>query len=189
MHRIATKPGDLDLEHKLLEVNQTPAEILFISTADTELSGIAKVWGPRFKGKLRLMQANLLIHPKSAEYYADHVLCKAKLAIFRLHGGYGYFPHLLDEIKHIKSHGAKTLMLVLPGTDDWDQELLTFNDFSESVVLQVFAYFREGGIENFNKAADAIELLLENRTENLPQSIQVPTYGWLNYDISKNISL
>ncbi|HBL55039.1 MAG TPA: hypothetical protein DDZ36_03905, partial [Deltaproteobacteria bacterium] len=116
MHRIATKPGDLDSERKLenefFADHQTPADILFISTADTELSGLAQVWGKRFRKKasptLRLMQANPLQHPDAAEHYADHVLCKARLAIFRLHGGYGYFPHLLDEILHIKSHGAKT---------------------------------------------------------------------------------
>jgi len=112
MHRIATKPGDLDSEKKLESVLQTPADILFISTADTELSGLAQVWGKRFRKKaeqtLSLMQAIPLQHPDAAEHYADHVLCEAKLAIFRLHGGYGYFPHLLDEIIHIKSHGAKT---------------------------------------------------------------------------------
>ena len=90
------------------------------------------------------MQANRLQHPNAAEHYADNVLCKSKLAIFRLHGGYGYFSHLLEEIKHIKSHGAKTRILVLPGTDEWDQELLQFCDYSESIVQQFFAYFREG---------------------------------------------
>ena len=106
MHRIATKPGELDLERKLESgpsaTEQTPADILFISTADTELSGLAQVWGKRFrketKHTLSLMQATPLQHPDAAEDYADHVLCKAKLAIFRLHGGYGYFPHMLDEI-------------------------------------------------------------------------------------------
>ena len=93
MHRIATKPGDLDSERKLEGVCQTPADILFISTADTELSGLAQVWGKRFGKKteqtLSLMQAIPLQHPDAAEHYADHVLSEAKLAIFRLHGGYG----------------------------------------------------------------------------------------------------
>ena len=185
MHRIATKPGDLDFERELCAVKQTPADILFISTADTELSAIAQVWGQRFRGRLRLMQANRLQHPKSAEYYVDNVLCKSKLAIFRLHGGYGYFPHLLEEIKHVKSHGAKVHVIVLPGTEGWDQELMKFCDFSESLVQQVFSYFRESGIENLNFAADAVELLLENKTEKLPQSIQVPTFGWLENFVEK----
>ncbi|MBT6637118.1 MAG: cobaltochelatase subunit CobN, partial [Candidatus Marinimicrobia bacterium] len=197
MHRIATKPGDFDLERKIESVKQTPADILFISTADTELSGLAQVWGKRFRKKaeqtLSLMQAIPLQHPDAAEHYADHVLCKAKLAIFRLHGGYGYFPHLLDEIIHIKSHGAKTRILVLPGTDEWDPELMKFNDYAEPVVRKIFAYFREGGIDNMERAAEAVELLLENKTEGFPEALKIPTFGWLakksaakNNSVAKN---
>ena len=182
MHRIATKPGDLDSERKLESVQQTPADILFISTADTELSGLVQVWGKRYREAvltLRLMHATPLQHPDAAEHYADHVLCKAKLAIFRLHGGYGYFPHLLDEILHIKSHGAKTRIIVLPGTDEWDPELMKFNDYAEPVVRIIFAYFREGGIDNMERAAEAVELLLENQTEGFPEALKIPTFGWL----------
>ena len=187
MHRIATKPGDLDSEKKLESVRQTPSDILFISTADTELSVLAQVWGKRFQKKarltLRLMQANPLQHPAAAEHYADNVLCKAKLAIFRLHGGYGYFPHMLNEILHIKSHGAKTRILVLPGTDEWDPELMNFNDYAEPLVRQMFSYFHEGGIDNMELAAEAVELLLENKTGGFPEALKIPTFGWL-----KNIS-
>ena len=193
MHRIATKPGDLDSEKKLESVRQSPADILFISTADTELSGLAQVWGKRFGKKaeqtLSLMQAIPLQHPDAAEHYADHVLCEAKLAIFRLHGGYGYFPHLLDEIIHIKSHGAKTRILVLPGTDEWDPELMKFNDYAEPVVRKIFAYFREGGIDNMERAAEAVELLLENKTEGFPEALKIPTFGWLaKKSVEKNNS-
>ena len=193
MHRIATKPGDLDSERKLEGVCQTPADILFISTADTELSGLAQVWGKRFGKKaeqtLSLMQAIPLQHPDAAEHYADHVLSEAKLAIFRLHGGYGYFPHLLDEIIHIKSHGAKTRILVLPGTDEWDPELMKFNDYAEPVVHKIFAYFREGGIDNMERAAEAVELLLENKTEGFPEALKIPTFGWLaKKSVEKNNS-
>ena len=193
MHRIATKPGDLDSERKLEGVCQTPADILFISTADTELSGLAQVWGKRFGKKaeqtLSLMQAIPLQHPDAAEHYADHVLCEAKLAIFRLHGGYGYFPHLLDEIIHIKRHGAKTRILVLPGTDEWDPELMKFNDYAEPVVRKIFAYFREGGIDNMERAAEAVELLLENKTEGFPEALKIPTFGWLaKKSVEKNNS-
>ncbi len=168
MHRVATQSGELDLERKLEAVRQTPAEILFISTADTELAGIAKVWGSRYSKKLRLMQAS-----------HENVLCKARLAIFRLHGGYGYFHHLLDEILHIKNHGAKTRIVVIPGTDEWDPELMQFNDYSERLVRRMFSYFREGGMENITHAADAVEMLLENKTEGFPQALEVQTFGWV----------
>ena len=178
MHRVATQSGDLDLERKLEAVRQTPAEILFVSTADTELSALARVWGPRFGGRLRLMSAGPLQHPAAAEHYADHVLMHSKLAIFRLHGGRGYFQHLLDEIQQIKSHGAKVRVLALPGTDQWDAELLGYGDYAEPLALQLFGYFREGGLANYERAAQAVELLLANQTEGFPEAVSVPTFGW-----------
>ena len=178
MHRVATQSGDLDLERKLEAVRQTPAEILFVSTADTELSALARVWGPKFGGRLRLMSAGALQHPAAAEYYADHVLMHSKLAIFRLHGGRGYFPHLLDEIQHIKSHGAQVRVLVLPGTDQWDAELLSYSDYAEPLALRLFDYFREGGLANYELAAQAVERLLDNQSDGFPEPITVPTFGW-----------
>ena len=67
MHRIATKPGDLDSEKKLESVRQTPSDILFISTADTELSGLAQVWGKRFRKKARLTLGLIQARPDSWE--------------------------------------------------------------------------------------------------------------------------
>ena len=179
MHRVATLSGELDHERKFETISQNPSEILFISTADTELAGLAKIWSDRFGKKLGLFQSGHLLHPKAAENFVENVLCKARLAIFRLHGGYGYFPHLLDEIIHIKSHGAKTSILVLPGTDEWDPELMRFNDYEEPLVNRMFSYFREGGIENMVLAADAVELLLQNRNEGFPEAFEVPKFGWI----------
>ena len=179
MHRVATLSGELDHERKFEAISQAPSEILFISTADTELAGLVKIWSKRFGKKLGLFQSGHLLHPKVAENYVENVLCKARLAIFRLHGGYGYFPHLLDEISHIKSHGAKTSILVLPGTDEWDPELMRFNDYEEPLVYRMFSYFREGGNENMVLAADAVELLLQNRNEGLPEALEVPKFGWI----------
>ena len=45
MHRIANDAGRLDLERRLESVRQSPAEIVFVSSADTELSALARIWG------------------------------------------------------------------------------------------------------------------------------------------------
>ena len=56
MHRVATLSGELDHERKFETISQNPSEILFISTADTELAGLAKIWSDRFGKKLGLFQ-------------------------------------------------------------------------------------------------------------------------------------
>ena len=60
MHRIATEAGKLDLERKLESIRQSPAEIVFVSSADTELAALARIWGPKFGIRLRLMNASSL---------------------------------------------------------------------------------------------------------------------------------
>ena len=178
MHRVVTEPGNLDRERRVESVRQSPAEVIVVSSADTELAALARIWGPRLGGRLRLMNAGPLQHPDAVEHYADHVLTFARIALFRLHGGKGYFPHLLEEIQHIKSHGASVRTLVLPGTDQWDPELMPYCDYAEPLVQQMFAYFREGGIENFQRAVEVIERLLQNDPGPFPEAQPMPTFGW-----------
>ena len=52
MHRVAKLSGELDHEHKFEAISQNPSEILFISTPDTELAGLAQLWSDRFGQKL-----------------------------------------------------------------------------------------------------------------------------------------
>ena len=68
MHRVATEAGGLDLERRLQSIKQSPAELVFVSSADTELAALARIWGPRFGSRLRLMNASLLQHPEAAEH-------------------------------------------------------------------------------------------------------------------------
>jgi molybdopterin biosynthesis enzyme MoaB len=56
---------------------------------------------------------------------------------------------------------------------------MKFNDYAELVVRKIFAYFREGGIDNMERAAEAVELLLENKIEGFPEALKYrPLVGW-----------
>ena len=37
---------------------------------------------------------------------------------------------------------------------------------------------REGGLTNYERAAQAVELLLAIQTEGFPEAVSVPTFGW-----------
>ena len=69
-------------------------------------------------------------------------------------------------------------MLVLPGTDQWDAELLSYSDYAEPLALRLFDYFREGGLANYELAAQAVERLLDNQSDGFPEPVTVPTFGW-----------
>ena len=46
MHRVATEAGGLDLERRLQSIKQSPAELVFVSSADTELAALAGFGDP-----------------------------------------------------------------------------------------------------------------------------------------------
>ncbi|MGK0291269.1 MAG: cobaltochelatase CobN, partial [bacterium] len=178
MHRIATESGDLAHEKESNLIEQTPADILFLSAADTDLACVAQTWGTTFGDRLRVAHAGALQQPNAVEHYADNVIVKAKLVIFRLLGGKAYFSDLLDELEHLRAHHLQARILLLPGTDTWDTELLEYGDYAEPIVKQIFSYFKEGGIDNIERAGQAIQLLLDNQTTGFPEAIPMPKYGW-----------
>ena len=45
MHRVATEAGGLDLERRMQSIKQSPAELVFVSSADTELAALAQGFG------------------------------------------------------------------------------------------------------------------------------------------------
>ncbi len=178
MHRVSTESGALDAERELHLIQQTPADIVFVSAADTDLACVTQAWKPLFGNRLRVTNAKPLQQPRVADDYAHRVLQKARLVILRLLGGKAYFDHLLEELLHLKAHTPRPQILLLPGTDSWDMELMPYGDFPESMVQQLFGYFRESGLDNVERAGIAIQLLLEGRNDAWPEVVPTPMYGW-----------
>ena len=58
MHRITTEPGLLDHTHPSTKIEQTSAELIFISAADSDLSLVAQAWLPIFGDRLRFVHAS-----------------------------------------------------------------------------------------------------------------------------------
>lgn len=184
MHRVATESGHLDHEHPQHEIEQTPAEVVFLSAADTDLAAVAQTWLPLLGERLRLLHAAPLQHPETAQKYVRQVVASARIVVMRLLGGDGYFPHLLDELRHLRSHGAQTRCLLIPSTDQWDAGVLPDNDFAEEVVRQCFEYFREGGLFNVEQVG-RIALRELGDAQQSPAELQpMPRFGWYGDSVS-----
>ncbi|MBF0280139.1 MAG: cobaltochelatase subunit CobN [SAR324 cluster bacterium] len=178
MHRIATKNGALDTERSLEIVQQTPGDVIFISAADTDLTCVAQTWEPLFQKRLRVTHAAALQKPSVAEDYVERILSQARLVILRLLGGKSYFPHLIEELLHLRSHEHRPQILILPGTDSWDNELFQYGDYNESLARLFFGYFKEGGLDNIRHAGEGVQLLLEKKVADFPPVITMPKFGW-----------
>jgi cobaltochelatase CobN len=176
MHWTAAQPGCLDIERELILIEQTPGEIVFLSTADTDLSCAASVWRERFGKRLRLAHAFSLRQPVAADHYIETVLRKSKLVVARLLGGRAYFAHFIQGLADLKEEPVRPRFLIFPGTESDDDELALLSDFPTVVCRRMFEYFQHGGMENVRRAAEGIEQLLSDR-QDLLEPVPMPEFG------------
>jgi cobaltochelatase CobN len=175
MHWTAAQPGCLDAERELVLIDQTPGEIIFLSAADTDLTSVSVAWRERFGNRLRLAHAFALRQPVAADHYIETVIRKSKLLIARLLGGRSYFAHFIQALLDLKEDGAGPKCLILQGTGSDDLEGLS--DFPPAVCKRISEFFENGGLENLQRAASSVELLMQGRFEASPEPVLMPEFG------------
>ena len=157
MHLLAATPGGIDDGSEPFDLGQTPADIVFLSAADTELASLSAAFaemGGDFT--LRLGSLNHMKHPMSVDLHIDNCASKSKLVIIRALGGLGYWQYALE------AYAARTpgvALAILPGDDKPDEALFDLSTISRADWEALWAYLVEGGPENarlFLEFADAV---------------------------------
>jgi len=132
-----------------IDLGQSPADVVFISAADTELSSIADAHKALGLEALDLRIANMmqLSHPMSMDVYADNTIAKSKLVIARVLGGESYFQYGLEKLLEAAQENGSSLV-VLPGDDKPDASLARYNTVDGEFADKCWAYLKQGGPEN-----------------------------------------
>jgi len=149
MHLLLAQQGSINESDEAIDLGQSPADIVFISAADTELSSIAdahKVLGSDALG-LRVANMMQLSHPMSMDVYAENTIAKSKLVIARVLGGESYFQYGLEKLLEAAQENDSSLV-VLPGDDKPDASLAPYNTVDGEFADKCWAYLKEGGPEN-----------------------------------------
>ncbi|MCF6311791.1 MAG: cobaltochelatase subunit CobN [Verrucomicrobiales bacterium] len=173
MHWVRGEPGGVDFERDLVLLEHQPAEVVFLSAADTELA-CAEV---HFSPEIRLAHAVPLRQPVAADAYVEEVLPKCDLVVMRLLGGRAYYPALMDAIERGREWGSKTRYLLLSGSAVFDEELAELSDFETDQVTAIFRLFVEGGGENFVIINEVLPALLGDSTVEIPDPVVMEEYG------------
>ncbi|MEM7010151.1 MAG: cobaltochelatase subunit CobN [Verrucomicrobiota bacterium] len=173
MHWVRGEPGGVDFERELILVEHDPAEIVFLSAADTELACAERHFGD----SVALAHAGPLRQPVAADFYVEDVLTDCRLVIARLLGGRAYFPALIEAIERTRDNGAKTRYLLLSGSSDFDADLAETSDFDAAFVESVFQLFLEGGPENYAALADLLEDLSSGKSLAPPAPKAMDAFG------------
>ena len=185
MHKIAATPGGWNPQAEgVIFIQQTPAPIVFISAADTDIQTLAAASSkmPAEFPKLRAVNLLQLQQQLTIDTYAEEVLEHAEVIILRLLGGRSYWSYGLEILRETV-HKTNASLIVMPGEDSPDPDLISHSNVSLSAVNQLWRYFTEGGVQNFvNALKFAADTCLKTAyNPPLPQTVsRVGIYEWTN---------
>src|SRR3984893_9478597 len=153
MHLLATNVAKLDEAEAAIDLEQSPAEIVVLSFADSDLSALAAAWksDAGILPTLRLASLKKLKHPMSVDLYAERVVAHARAVIVRCLGGFDYWRYGLESIAAI-ARQRNILFAALPGDDRPDFRLAELSTVPSETLARLDHFFREGGPENLRQA-------------------------------------
>ena len=149
MHLLAAQAGTIADGTEPVDPEQAPADVVFLSAADTDLAALSAANSaagnpPEF---LRLANLSWLSHPFSTDLYVDKTASGAKLVVARALGGMSYWRYALEQFSsRLPENG--TMFAALPGDDRPDEELFGISTISRQDWAQLAGYCAEGGPGN-----------------------------------------
>jgi cobaltochelatase CobN len=179
MHRISATAGGWNPQAEgVIFIEQTPAPIVFLTAADTDIQTLGASTSQLAEGFPALRVVNLLQLQQqlTIDIYAENVLAFAQVIIVRLLGGRSYWSYGLEVVQEtVQQTGAA--LIVLPGDDRPDPDLISHSTVSLVAVNQVWRYLTEGGVENFVNALKFVADVCLGQTHNPPPPQPVPRVG------------
>ena len=149
MHLLQTTSATLDDIVEPRDLGQTPGDIVVLSFADSDLSGLASAYAAEKENlpSLRLAHLRDLRHPMSIDLWIDKCARHAKVIVVRLLGGLDWWRYGVDALSAMARERDITLA-VLPGEDRDDKRLDEASTLAPGELAALLAYFREAGREN-----------------------------------------
>jgi cobaltochelatase CobN len=150
VHLLRTTPGGfVDDAAGVMRIDQTPAPIVVLSSADTTLSLLASIV-PRLEADfpaVRLANQAFLRQPASVDFYVDDVLKHARVIVIDHLGGEAYWPYGIESITTLARRNGQMLVM-FSGDLQEDPNLVAKSTAEPALCDQLWRYLREGGAQN-----------------------------------------
>ncbi len=147
MHLLRTERRSLDETAQAVDLDQSPADVAFLSFSDSDLAALAAAHDSRSHPSLRLASLGALKHPYSIDLYVEKVCAKARFVLVRLLGGLDYWRYGVDELAAAARRDGFHLA-VIPGDAMEDPRLDRASTLERDDLRRLWAYFCEGGPDN-----------------------------------------
>ncbi|HIK11100.1 MAG TPA: cobaltochelatase subunit CobN [Oscillatoriaceae cyanobacterium M33_DOE_052] len=179
MHRLAATPGGWNPDTLgTIFLEQTPAPIVFLSAADTDIQIVAAAAAqlPADFPPLRVANLLQLQQQLTIDVYAQDVLSGAQVIVLRLLGGRAYWSYGLEVVRETVANSS-AMLLVIPGDDAVDPDLIAHSTVSLTVANQLWRYFTEGGRENIINALQFVAATCLGQNYHPSPPVPVPKTG------------
>ncbi|MCP9858228.1 MULTISPECIES: cobaltochelatase subunit CobN [unclassified Cyanobium] len=163
MHRLASIPGDRTEDGGTLFVEQPPAPVVLLSSADTDLLAVSQLLEAEpalLPAELRALNLSALMHPAVIDHYVATTLATSRLVVVRLLGGRGHWSYGLECLRHWVATGEGRQLLVLAGTAEEEQALACLGSLDGPLAMACAACLREGGAANLRLLLQTLAALL-----------------------------
>ena len=156
MHLLAAKPGGYVDDEGIVDLEQTPGDIVILSAADSSLAALADAVDdmPADYPRVRLANWMQLQKPAAFDLYQHKVLDHASVVLVSLLGGENYWRYGFERLLHwaagASAQQPRQLILV-PGDDSADPALFAASSVAPEVSQRAWRYLREGGSVNLRQ--------------------------------------
>lgn len=164
MHLLAAKPGGFVDDEGIVDLGQTPANIVVLAAADSVLSALGsgldslhasladELANDGLEDSLlptvRLANWMQLVKPAAYDLYEDKVLDSANLVVVSLLGGEHYWAYGFQQLQVWAQAKPNRALIFVPGDDTPDPALLQASSCSMENAHRVWRYLRESGLAN-----------------------------------------
>ena len=153
MHLLAAKPGGFTDDEGIIDLAQTPADMVILSAADGMLAALADAIESTEQDfpTIRLANWMQLLKPAAFDLYQQKVLDHAKLVVVSLLGGKSYWQYGFEQLVEWQEAGDDRHLMILPGDDTPDPELFEASSSPAEHTLKVWQYLRQAGQNNIKQ--------------------------------------
>ncbi|WP_053981227.1 cobaltochelatase subunit CobN [Marinagarivorans algicola] len=150
MHLFAAQPGGFTDDEGIVDLDQSPGNIVILSAADSALAALATSADalPSTFPTLRLANWMNVLKPAAFDLYRDKTLDHAKVVVVSMLGGASYWQYGFDQLIEWQAQGAGRTLILVPGDDTEDKALMQCSSVPFDEATRVWRYLRQGGALN-----------------------------------------
>ncbi len=163
MHLLVRETQSLDEAEPAVDLEQSPADLLFLSFTDSDLAAVAGARRPEGLS-LRLASLARLRHPLSVDLYLEKTVQASRCVVLRILGGLDYWRYGAEELSRLCRQKGIPLAL-LPGDSRPDPRLAGLSTLPTETLEKLERYFREGGSDNAGRLLQEAAFLAGLRPE------------------------